>query len=188
MVSLKGNSASFKFNEMMINSEVIKRQDQIKPASPILILGVGNLLFSDEGIGVHVIDLLKKSDLPDYVELIDGGTALIDLLYLLSNRVKVIVIDAVKLGSIPGSVYRFTPDEVFELKPNQISVHQIGIIESLKMAELTGWTPGETVIFGIEPARIDWGLELSPEVKKTIPKVINIIIKELKLTTDKPVC
>jgi hydrogenase maturation protease len=168
----------------MISSESIKRQDQIKPASPILILGVGNLLLSDEGVGVHIIDLLKKLELPVYIELIDGGTALIDLLHLLSDRVKVIVVDAVKLGSQPGSVYRFTPDEVSELKPNQISVHQIGILEALRMAELAGWSPGQTVIFGIEPAKMDWGLELSPEVTKTIPDVINLILEELELQTD----
>jgi hydrogenase maturation protease len=168
----------------MIRSEVIKRQDQIKPASPILILGVGNLLLCDEGVGVHIIDLLKKLELPVYVELIDGGTALIDLLHLLCDRVKVIVVDAVRLGSQPGSVYRFTTDEVSELKPNQISVHQIGILEALRMAELAGWSPGQTVIFGIEPAKMDWGLELSPEVTKTIPDVINLILEELALHTD----
>ncbi len=158
----------------------IKGQEQIKPAPvPFLILGVGNTLLGDEGVGVHVIEMMKKMEPLDNTELIDGGTALIELLHLLSNREKVIVIDAVKCGNEPGAVYRFTPRDVAILKQNQISVHQVGILEALSMAELAGWRPHEVVIFGIEPKRVDWGLELSPEVASIVPEVIKLIMNEL---------
>jgi hydrogenase maturation protease len=178
MVRPKGNLGLFKRRQTMNQSE-IKRQESRPASSPFLVLGVGNTLLSDEGVGVHVIEAMKKMNpLPD-TELIDGGTALVELLDILANREKVIVIDAVKYDGKPGSIYRFTPEEVSVLKQSQVSVHQIGVLEALKMAELAGWKPRQVIILGIEPKTVDWGLELSPEVARAIPIVIKLVIEEL---------
>jgi hydrogenase maturation protease len=150
--------------------------------APFLVLGVGNILMADEGIGVRVLEALKNELMPDCVELIDAGTALVELLPLLSKREKVVVIDAVRCGREPGTVYRFTPADIAELKQPQISIHQIGILEALRMAELGGWKPREVVIFGIEPAKVDWGMELSAEVAASLQKVVRLVIEEIART------
>jgi hydrogenase maturation protease len=94
------------------------------PPSSILILGVGNILLGDEGVGVRVIEAMQEIDLPDTVELIDGGTASIDILEFLKNREKVIVIDAVQGGGgEPGTLYRFTPGDIKVRKPVYTSLH-----------------------------------------------------------------
>jgi hydrogenase maturation protease len=167
----------------MGNSQKSEEQANVQPAPlPILILGVGNTLLGDEGVGVHVINKMKEMEISPNIELVDGGTALVELLHLLSKREKVIVIDAVKNGNKPGTIYRFTPRDVSVLKQSQISVHQIGILEALRMADLAGWKPRDVVIFGIEPKLLDWSMELSPEVTNAIPGVIKLVIKELRQT------
>lgn len=179
MARPKGNTGLYRRNNLMTDYENKRQELKNLASSPFLVLGVGNILLSDEGVGVHIIKIMQEMEPLPLTDLIDGGTALVELLHLLSNREKVVVIDAVKCGGEPGAVYRFTPDEVSLLKSDQMSVHQIGILEALKMAELIGWKPRETVIFGIEPKKMGWGLELSPEVTRVIPEVINLVMKEL---------
>ncbi len=145
----------------------------------ILILGVGNILLSDEGIGVRVIEAMKDRGLPDNVELFDGGTASVDLLDKLADRDKVIIIDAVKGGNEPGAVYRFTPNDVTIQKQNFASIHQVGLLETLTMADYLGCPPREVIIYGIEPKEIGWGLELSLEVAAAVQKVIELVLDEL---------
>jgi len=149
------------------------------PSSSILVMGVGNILLSDEGVGVRVIEALKERKLPDTIELLDGGTGMLDLLDILANRDKVIIIDAVRGGNEPGAVYRFTLTDIAMQRQNLMSLHQIGLLETLNLAELTGCTPRDVVILGIEPKKIDWGLELSPEVAAVVSKVIELVISEL---------
>jgi hydrogenase maturation protease len=146
---------------------------------PFLVLGAGNILMADEGVGVRVLEALKQKHLPDYAELIDAGTALVELLPLLRAREKVVIIDAVKWGGKPGTVYRFTPDDVTEPKHPQLSLHQVGILEALSMAELAGWKPSHVVIFGIEPEKVEWGMELSAEVAACVPEVVCLVAEEI---------
>jgi hydrogenase maturation protease len=161
--------------------EEAKGQGKEKPAPncSLLVLGIGNILLSDEGVGVRVIEAMKVMTLPDNVELLDGGTGTLDLLDILAGRDRIIVIDAVKGGSEPGAVYRFTPADLATANLTPLTAHQVGLLEVLSIAELTGDMPVNIVIFGIEPKILDWGLELSPEVAAVIPKVIELIIKEL---------
>ena len=149
------------------------------PHSSILILGVGNILLSDEGVGVRVIEVMKGMILPDDVELLDGGTALMTLLDSLGNREKVIIIDAVKGGNKPGTLYRFTPAEIGTKKHMLASLHEIGLLEALAMDEFLGSAPHNVTIYGIEPKELSWGLELSPEVAAMIPRVIERVLSEL---------
>lgn len=147
--------------------------------TPFLVLGAGNILLSDEGVGVRVLEALQKQSLPDCVELVDAGTALVELLPLLSGRKKVVLIDAVKYGGKPGTIYRFTPADVAELRQPNVSLHHVGILEALCMAEVTGWKPREVIIFGIEPGKVEWGMELTAEVATSVPKVAQLVVVEL---------
>ena len=145
------------------------------------VLGVGNILLKDEGIGCHVVQALEKIPLPN-VKLIDGGTCP-DVVHFLEDADRLIVVDAAKGGGIPGQVYRFHLDDiVLEEKPF-LSLHDMGLVHNLMLTKLVH-NVGETVIIGIEPKEIDWGLELSPELQERIPQIVELILAELSNTTN----
>ena len=144
-----------------------------------LILGIGNILLKDEGVGVHVVKKLKEMSLPDNIEVLDGGTAGLDLVDFISNRKKLIVIDAVKAGEKPGTIYRLT-EENLDIKPKAImSFHEIDFLDALHMSEVMAEKPKETVVIGIEPKDMSNGTELSPEIEERIPRIIEIVMKEI---------
>lgn len=145
-----------------------------------VVLGAGNELMKDEGVGVHAIRVLQ-AELPRLntdVELIDSGTSP-DLSHLVQGADKLIIIDAVKGGFEPGTIYRFNTDQMVSDTGVTTSLHQIGIIESLRMMELTGGRPIETVVIGVEPAEVDIGLELSQEIQTLMPKIVQTVLDEI---------
>jgi len=142
------------------------------------VVGVGNLLLKDEGIGVHIARALQQIDIPHNVKIIDGGTSL-DLPDCLENVDKLIIIDAVKTGGQPGTIYRFHPYDMDIESEGIISLHELGLAQSLRMMRLIGNEPKETVIIGIEPKEINWGTELSAELQQKIPEIINIVLGEI---------
>jgi hydrogenase maturation protease len=144
-----------------------------------VVLGVGNLLLSDEGVGVHVVKRLSEMSLPPEVEVFDGGVAGLGLMNLIMDADRLIVIDAVKGGADPGSIYRFGPEDLTEYAEGlTLSVHEIGILEAIRLSDLLGYTPRTTVI-GIEPKSIDTGMELSQEIREKIPRIIELVLDEL---------
>lgn len=147
---------------------------------PILVMGVGNILLCDEGVGVRVIEAMQSMTVPDNVELLDGGTASMALVDSLNNREKVILIDAVRGGNNPGTLYRFMPDEIKIGKHMLSSLHDIGLLEAFGMAQYLGGVPQNIIIYGIEPKEIAWGLDLSPEVAAVVPRVIELVLSELR--------
>ena len=146
---------------------------------PILILGIGNILLSDEGVGVRVIEQMQKMHLPDDVEVIDGGTAGADLLDVLAERRKVIVIDAVQADCEPGTVLRFTADDLTQPDGVGMSLHELGLGEALTMTRKLECAPEDVVVFGIKPKDISCGLELSEEIAASVPKVIELVLAEI---------
>ncbi|MGD0153957.1 MAG: HyaD/HybD family hydrogenase maturation endopeptidase [Thermacetogeniaceae bacterium] len=145
-----------------------------------IVLGIGNLLLKDEGIGVHLVRALEDRQLPPDVDVIDGGTAGCDLLPLLSGAEKIIIVDALKGGEPPGAVYRLTPQDFQQqAKYDVISLHDIGIMDALKMLELMdGYLPA-VVIIGVEPGQIEVGLDLTPEVSASLPFILDLVMKEI---------
>jgi hydrogenase maturation protease len=143
----------------------------------ILIVGIGNLLCRDEGIGVHVIQEMKNMRLPDHIDLLDMGTSTMDLISYLEEVKKLIVIDAMKAGGTPGTIYRCKPEDLLPTEEGPISLHEIGLLETLDMAKKKGLEI-DTVVIGVEPKVIDWGMELSEEVKSKIPTIIEAVLKE----------
>jgi len=145
----------------------------------ILILGVGNILMKDEGIGVHVVKRMREMALPDNVEILDGGTAGLDLVEYIENRRKLIVIDAVKTGDRPGTIYRLTEANL-KAKPKAImSFHEIDFLDALYVSEIMKNRPEEIIMIGIEPKDMSMGMDLSPEIEERIPIIINAVLKEL---------
>ena len=146
---------------------------------PILILGIGNILLRDEGVGVRVIEQMQEIPVPDDVELVDGGTAGADLLDVLADRQKVIVVDAVQADCEPGTVLRFTADDLVPPDGFRISLHELGLAEALTMTKQLGCAPPNVVLFGIKPKDTTCGLELSEEVEASLPKVVELILAEI---------
>jgi hydrogenase maturation protease len=146
------------------------------------VVGVGNILLRDEGIGCHVVHALEGIPLPD-VEVIDGGTCP-DVLQLLEDADKLVIVDAVKGGGMPGQIYRFRPEDVAQEQTSLLSLHDTSLMDSLKLLQL--WhNVGETVIIGVEPRELSWGLELSPELQERMPQIIHAILEELNNTNPK---
>lgn len=147
----------------------------------VLILGVGNVLMTDDSIGVRAVEELERRfSMPEGVELLDGGTSGIELLRHISGRDCLIIIDAVKGGLPPGTVARVEGEDVPARFMTRISPHQLGLSDLLAAAKLTGELPREMVLFGIEPKRVELGLQLSEEVAAGFERLLAVVIEELR--------
>jgi hydrogenase maturation protease len=148
----------------------------------LLILGIGNLLLADEGVGVHAAQALMKKDMPEGVAVLDIGTAILEALPELEQADRVIVIDAVLAGKEAGTVYRIPYDDCE--KPMQIaSVHGFDLSRVLAMTSRE--TPPSVTVIGVEPARIGWSLELSPSVAEALDTVLQTVEAEMRDTGKK---
>ena len=158
-----------------MNSEGSEREDL-----NVLVLGVGNVLLSDEGVGPKVIEELTQTyQSDDCVEFVDGGTMGFDLLPYLDDRSHLVVIDAVNTGKEPGHTVRIVLDDPASFFRTMVSPHQLGLGEVLGVAAMTDNLPPSIVAIGIEPASLETSIELSPEVEKKMPELVNMVVDEL---------
>ena len=145
---------------------------------PCFVLGIGNILRKDDGIGVHVINALQKENLPSTVELVDGGTSTLDMLGYFVDYPRVIVVDALRAGYKPGTIYKIKPEEIAGYRKENLSLHDVQILDVVKMANMLGGFP-DVVIFGIEPWDISQGLELTETMQRCIPDIMGHIKQEI---------
>lgn len=146
-----------------------------------LILGVGNLLASDEGVGIHVIQRLQAEyQFPEEVQLLDGGTLGMDLLFYLENVRNLLIIDAVETGQPPGTLIRLAGDEVPAFFSLKMSPHQVGVPDMLFAAKLRDLYPQEIVLWGVQPGSLEIGLELSPPVAAQLESLVARVMEELE--------
>ena len=148
----------------------------------VVVLGVGNVLLRDEGIGVHVAEALEGTPSTGRVklEVVDGGT-LPEVPLSFEDVDKLIIVDAVKAGDEPGTVYRFRPEDVETENKGFSSLHQITLLDNLWLMERFSQRPEDVVIIGIEPENIDCGLELSARLQARLPRIIKIVLQEAGL-------
>ena len=157
-------------------------QEQIKP---IIVIGLGNPLMADEGIGTVLIDVLARQaeagTLPtDSVEYLDGGCGGMYLLHSIASRKKVILIDCCLMNEPPGTLRRFTPDDVRTVKQMaHLSLHEVDILRVLEMAEIIDQSPEEIVIFGIQPVTITEQMHLNAPLRERLEDYLNEITKEI---------
>jgi hydrogenase maturation protease len=145
-----------------------------------LILGIGNLLLSDDGVGVHFVQRLEATrKLPGDVQVVDGGTAGLDLLYYLQDISKLIVVDAMQTGGPPGSLRRLTGDQVPAYMALKMSPHEIALPDMLAAARLRGLYPPEVIIWGVQPGSLELGVELSPEVAARLDELVEKVVGEI---------
>ncbi len=143
-----------------------------------LVLGLGNNLLRDDGFGIKVIERLERISLP--AEIINGATLGLSLLEILKNYQKAIVVDAVDMGKTPGTVGRFTSQQIIDLPESRnFSLHEIGLLEILKIGRSLEEDFNNVIIIGVQPGEISPGEQLSPEVEDKIPEVLEMIKKEV---------
>lgn len=151
-------------------------------AGDTLILGVGNPLRGDDGIGVLAVQqLAAHPDLPAGVQVLDGGTAGLGLIPLLERYRRVILVDAVEMGERPGTVRRFAWDEVrLRERERALSLHQSDLNEALALAEALRCLPPVLIVFGVQPQHTDWDQPLSDAVRRALPDLVNALITEVR--------
>jgi hydrogenase maturation protease len=147
----------------------------------ILVLGIGNVLLHDEGVGVRVIERLQADyDFSENVELMDGGTLGMRLLDPIAQADHVIVVDAVRNGEPPGTVYYLDADFLATRVSFKNSLHEADLVDTLAYAEMLDKRP-QAIIVGVEPQDISpWGLELTETVQAQLPEMVRRVLEEIK--------
>ena len=135
----------------------------------LLVLGVGNTLMQDDGIGVHAVhELLKEKDDWQQVDFIDGGTFTQDIFYLFEAYENILVLDIVRAGHPPGTIFCLEENDLRKDEKQMLSLHDIDLLDSLGMAQMRGHRPYLRVI-GIQPDTINWGTSLTPPLANALP-------------------
>jgi hydrogenase maturation protease len=143
------------------------------------VIGLGNPLRGDDGVGVRVAQTLATSALPAYVNVVDGGTQGLGIVNLLEGQQRVIFVDAADVGRCPGEFVRFSLDEVQLLgDERKLSIHAAGLREALLLARALEILPEKVVIFGVQPENLEWDDDLSPGVKAILPDLIAAVLAE----------
>lgn len=151
-------------------------------AKPTIVIGLGSPLMADEGIGTKLIELLQSRAV-DYplIEFVDAGSGGMNILHLISGRDKAVIIDCALMSSAPGSIKRFTLDDIKTKKTlTRQSLHEADIIKVVELSKNLGQAPGEIVFFGIEPETIEQKMTLSESPQKNLPFYLETILKELR--------
>jgi hydrogenase maturation protease len=142
----------------------------------LLVLGVGNILMMDEGAGVHAIhEFWKEKHKFDEskVDFIDGGTFTQDIFYLFEEYEQVLVLDIVRAGHAPGTVYSLDEADLVQNRKQMLSLHDVDLLDSLDMAQMRGHRP-KLKIIGIEPETINWGTSMTPTLTKAFPSFMKV--------------
>jgi len=148
----------------------------------IVVLGCGNTLMGDDGVGIRVVERLQKMGLPDNVEIIEAGVGGMAILSWIEDADKAVIVDAVQTGNEPpGTVYEFTDRELPPSDMFMLSLHDLNLVDTINVGRIVQKMPGEIVIIGVEVKRVaEFTRELTPEVEGAIPEVLDLVLKELK--------
>lgn len=138
----------------------------------LAVVGMGNLLLSDDGVGVHVLNKMRENP-PEGVELIDAGTAVLHAADCLRGVDRVVVVDAVKAGQKPGTIYLMSGDDVLE-NDFSLSVHSLGLKTALRFLGEAD-EPVEWMVVGVEPETLEQGMQLSHAVRKSVPGAMRAV-------------
>ena len=148
----------------------------------IVVLGIGNILLTDEGVGVRTIEALERDYvLPPDVEVIDGGTCGMEMLEQLEDLDGLIVVDCVRANQPPATPILLKDDDVPVFFKTKLSPHQVSLSDVLASLEFTDKAPKSIAIVGMQPVSMSLGMELSPEVAARVPELIEMTLAELRL-------
>lgn len=138
----------------------------------VRIIGVGNPLMGDDGVGIAIVERLRGLTLPDEVEVVDGGTGGLTLLHLMEGAAVVLLVDAAEMGEPPGTVRRLGLEEIRPDGEAAISLHQAGLAEVFALGRELGMLPPRLVVFGVQPSSVEQRIGLSPPVETALPAVV----------------
>ncbi|MDK9726515.1 MAG: HyaD/HybD family hydrogenase maturation endopeptidase [Sterolibacteriaceae bacterium MAG5] len=146
-----------------------------------VVLGIGNTILTDEGVGVRAVEALQQRyALPENVEPVDGGTAGMELIEALSGLDLLVVLDTIVAGKAPGTVISLAGDDIPVFFRKKLSPHQIGLSDVLASLELLGELPKETLVFGVQPVSLELGTELTPTVAEKVPELAELAAGALR--------
>ncbi|MBU1672402.1 MAG: hydrogenase maturation protease [Actinobacteria bacterium] len=144
-----------------------------------VVVGIGNIIKRDDGVGVYVVRALEGR-VPPGVDLVEGSVYCADMHGCIENRRKAIFIDGIDAGEEPGAVLRFTPEDMpAKTGGASMSVHDFGLYDLIRTARLMDRCPGEITIYAVQVKDVETGTELSPEVTAAVEKVCGLVIEEL---------
>lgn len=147
----------------------------------IVVLGIGNILMTDEGVGPHTTAALERRyALPESVEVIDGGTAGMELIRHLSGVDHLIVVDSVRVHQPPATVVKMTGEQVPAFFRTRLSPHQVGLSDLLATLTVLGESPGTVTLIGVQPVSFEMGMDLSPEVAAKLDGIVEMVAEELR--------
>lgn len=148
----------------------------------VLVLGLGNILLRDEGVGVRLVDrLAARFELPEAIETLDGGTSGMELVHTIADRDALIVCDAVSSQSPPGTVLRITGEELPAFFNTRLSPHQLGLSDVLATLRLLGRVPPHVTLIGIVPEDLELGIGLSPRIESAAEAALELLAAEIEL-------
>lgn len=146
----------------------------------VVVLGLGNILLKDEGVGVRIIENFRERfDYPDDLDVFDGGTSGIDMIDFIANRDHLIITDAVKTGDPAGSIVILKDDDVAAFFKTKISPHQLGISDLLALLDVSNERPKEMTIIGVVPMDMGTGLEMSEPIQGQAVKGADVLADTL---------
>lgn len=149
------------------------------PAAKTVVVGIGNLIRTDDGFGVHALARLQRdARVPAGVTFIDGGTHGLELLTYISDSTHLLLLDAIDVGEAPGTLVRMANEELRGL-PGAASVHQVGLADLLATLPLVSTTPREIVLLGVTPLSTDWGTDLTAPVAAALDGLVEEAIAQL---------
>ena len=151
----------------------------------VVVVGVGNPLMGDDGVGQAVLQRLKGR-LPEWVELVDAGCDSLDALLDAKDADLVVLVDAIDAQKPAGTLYRFSAETIRNsaIPSNRISLHQLSLKECLALAELSGFDPEKLVVVGVQPAVVEPRMRLSDTVAEKLPDLINLVEQEIRRICD----
>lgn len=145
-----------------------------------VVIGLGNPLMGDDGVGLAVLERLRSEwDLPD-VELVDGATWGLSLLPVIEDAERLVLVDAIAAHGAPGDLIELSRARLPIYLSRKLSPHQVDLRDALAVAELRGRMPNEVVAIGVQPAVVDLGLELSPPVAAKLNALVHAVVKQLE--------
>jgi hydrogenase maturation protease len=155
------------------------RPQGVAASSQVAIVGVGNVLLSDEGVGIHVVRALREIPLPSYTMVFEFGTRGLEILEAAEGFRKMVIVDAVRSGAPPGTIKRWRLGELIDASaPRMTSLHEMDLLTILKIGRATAKLPDDVVIVGIEPKVLLPSLELSAELKAKFRELLDLVVKE----------
>lgn len=144
-----------------------------------VVIGLGNPLMADDGVGLAALERLRAVGLPAGIELVDGGTWGMNLLPVIESADRLLLLDAIAAGGEPGTLHVLERARIPRYLATKISPHQVDLRDVLALAELRGTLPAETVAIGLQPARVEMSTELSDVVRARVDDLVAAVTRRL---------